>query len=76
MKYQLEDLLILGRKLIQESEQMRTPNRDTGSMARANYLSRLGDKLVSVGTPFGVSIEDFSKDEVAFILCELKKVKG
>ena len=54
------ELIKLGRKMMDYA----IPCKDD---VKSNNLSKVGDKLVSVGSTFGVKVTDFSKDDIALI---------
>lgn len=69
--YNIDDLIRLGRNMIDRSEKMNTTNEQASD--RANNLCRIGDLLIRVGTPFGTKIEEFSGADGRFIMNELRK---
>lgn len=72
--YNVDDLIDLGRDMLDRSERMNTGNEK--SSGRANNLSRIGDLLIRIGTPFGTRLDKLSDSDGRFILSELHKFKG
>ncbi len=72
-KYDLDDLITLGRNMLARSEGMNTVSDNASG--RANNLSRVGDLLTRVGIPFGTRIEEFSDADARFIMDEWEKFK-
>lgn len=71
--YNIDDLIDLGRDMLDRSEKMNTGNEK--SSGRANNLSRIGDLLIRIGTPFGTRLDGLSDSDGRFILNELRKFK-
>ncbi len=71
--YDIDDLIALGRIMLERAESMNTVNEKTAG--RANNLSRVGDMLIRLGTPFATRIDEFEDADARFIMNELRKLK-
>lgn len=57
---ELRELIILGRKMMNFAIKCKDDEK-------SNQISKLGDKLVSVGSMFGVKVSDFTDSDIKLI---------
>lgn len=72
--YDIDDLIALGRNMLERSEGMSTITDKTAG--RANNLTRVGDLLIRLGEPFGFRIDEFNDADARFIMTELRRLKS
>ena len=68
------ELTALEQELADAGRRLMDMAWDEKDDATANRMSRLGSKLISIGTPFGTRQKDISKEEWALIELAKKEV--
>ena len=72
MSYTMNDIVMLGQKLLTMSENM--PTRTDREIKLANSYARLGTKLVEFDQPFNNTV--LTPVELRFVKSELAKMKN